>query len=114
MNASRAHEAPSEEGDLEFPPMWSSSMTPTEVLAWASDIAQLCRVEEVRVKGGTERRSEASRAFSDAVHELTSRRVTALQVRYLYRERMYFDTCLSDQGGYRLVRLLLPQGSRGP
>lgn len=108
MNAMPASDGPSEGSDIEFPPVWSSVMDHAQVLAWAKDIKSLCQIEEVRVKGGAELRSESSHAFSEAVSELMSHHVAALQIRYLYEGRMYFDTCLSEQGAFRLVRLLLP------
>ncbi len=111
MNAMPANDDASEANDIELPPVWSSVMDHAQVLAWAKDIKSLCQVEEVRVKGGAELHSQSSHAFSEAVSELMSHHVAALQIRYLYEGRMYFDTCLSEQGTFRLVRLLLPNAS---
>jgi hypothetical protein len=106
----------SEEPEIEFPPVWSSTLDHAGLLAWAKDVKGLCKLEEVRVKGGAElHSSDAGHGFSEAVSELICHHVAALQVRYVYDGRTYFDTALSEQGSFRLVRLMLsdsgvPQG----
>jgi len=108
MNAMQASCGTSSEPDIEFPPVWSSALDHAGLLAWAKDVKSLCKVEELRVKGGAGMHSsEAARSFSEAVNELICQHLTALQVRYVYEGRTYFDTALSEQGSFRLVRSML-------
>jgi len=108
MNAMPASCGTSEEPQIEFPPVWSSALDHAGLLAWAKDVKSLCQVEEVRVKGGAELHSgKATQGFSEAVSELSCQHLAALQVRYVYEGRTYFDTALCEQGAFRLVRLLL-------
>ncbi len=107
MNAMPAKSEALEEPDIEFPPVWSSTMDHAAVLAWAKDVRSLCRLEEVRVKGGAELHSQTSQGFSEAVSELICHHLAALQVRYVYDGKTYFDTCLTEAGSFRLVRVMV-------
>src|SRR5262245_9336634 len=98
MNAMPVTREPSEEHEIEFPPVWSSTLDHAGLLAWAKDVKSLCQLEEVRVKGGAElHSSDAAHGFSEAVSELICHHLAAVQVRYVYEGQMYFDTCLSEQ-----------------
>lgn len=110
MNAMPATKRPTEHPEIEFPPVYGATLSHQELLGWAKDIKSLCRVDEVRVKGGSELHSEPGHAFSEAISELICHHLVAVQVRYVYGGQTYFDTCLSERGCFRLVRLLLQPG----
>jgi hypothetical protein len=50
---------------------------------------------------------DARHAFSQAVSELLCHHLAAVHVRYVRAGRRYVDTCLSERGSFRLVRLRL-------
>lgn len=91
--------------DVELAPLQIADLDPARLRDLATDVAALGEELEVRVK----RREgyvdpEARRGLDDAVAELLSGGAMAVQLRYRFDGRIYWDTLLAMPHGFRLVR----------
>lgn len=77
------------------------------------DIELATQLVEVRVKRGTNSHAETSKRELSQVHSALAEG-SAVQLRYVWRDKQWCDTLLPTAGGVRLVRAELPFTPRCP
>jgi len=90
----------------DLPPLWNGTLDRAAVEQLFADLAAHAEVLAVLEKGGPGQYCAADRpTLADAREHLFDGLVRGVQLRYQYEGRLWCDTLLAVEGGYRVVRL---------
>lgn len=88
-----------------LPEMREAFLSRDDLTSLAADLQQCTRILGVLRKGATRDHADSVNiSFTDALAELSTGTVTAVQVRYAYDNHEWTDTLLNTPQGVRLVR----------
>ena len=96
-----------------IPEMRESALSAEDIHALAADLTTHAVIHSIICKGGARQHSPAKPLrLDDAVEQLLSKTVAAVQVRYQFDSHDWTDTLMNTPNGIKLVRCQHPTASQ--